>query len=211
MNSSRTKLALLALVLVVLASAITALMEHASTAGAQAAGALSELRGVNICFECHDAQQTASFHYPDRIMAIEEKKDQRRRICVDCHGPAGNNPDSQMTDPRDIVWVANESQFKVSSRVVHAIHGKKIEIKAMECETCHLIKNNDPRVLGEYPVLPQANPGQILVCQICHLPSDPGNYIRIHIISGHQECTTCHTGDIKEIHKRATAALGSFT
>ncbi len=206
----KTKFVLVALVLVVLASAAFGVVKHASTARAQYTGQMKELKGVGVCFECHEPEQTIGFHYPDRVMAIEEGKDMRRRICVDCHGPGGNDPDRQMTDPRDIRWVEDGSYFWVEPDSIHAIHGKKIEIGALECQTCHQIKDNDPTQLGEFPVLPQPNPGQVLVCQICHLPSDQGNYITIHITSGQQVCATCHTGDLKEIHKRATTELGQI-
>ncbi len=202
----KTKLILMFTLAALIGAGISAVEEQASFAKRTAL--LEEFAGVNVCFECHDASQTASFHYPDKIMGIEEKKGLRRRICVDCHGPAGNNADRQMTDPEDIVWLEEEEYYHVSPSIVHAIHADKLEHKAMVCETCHLIKDNNPTLLGSYPVRPKPKSGQILVCQLCHLPSDPGNYLRIHILSGHQECITCHTGDLKDIHKRATSALG---
>lgn len=198
----------IALVMAALLSAAIAVVEHGNTAETPPEGSLIELKGVRICFECHDPAQTIGFHYPQTIMGIEAKKGLRRRICVDCHGPGGNDPDRQMTDPMDIVWVEDGNYFKVDLEVVHAIHLKKLDTNVMECETCHLIKEGDPTQLGNTLVIPEPKPGQTLVCQMCHLPSDPGNYISIHITSGHQECNTCHTGDLKEVHKRAASKLG---
>ncbi len=207
----RSKVIFAGLVIGFLISAFLGIINHAIIAQAQFAGTIVELKGVGVCFECHDPELTAEFHYPDKIMAIEEKKDLRRRICIDCHGPGGNNPDKQMTDPRDIKWMEDEGYFRVTPDTIHAIHGKKLEIEALECQTCHLIKDNDPTQVGVFPVLPKPNPGQILVCQICHLPSNQGNYLAIHVISGKRECTNCHTGELKGIHKRATADLGSLS
>jgi nitrate/TMAO reductase-like tetraheme cytochrome c subunit len=209
-RKGKTAFVIVVLAAVVLGSAIVNTTEHATTARAQAALVVKEFKGVKICIECHDLTETTNFHYLDKIIAIEEKKGLRRRICVDCHGPAGNDPDSQMTDPKSILWDEDGKYYKVKSYVVHAIHQEKLEREVMECETCHLIEDNDPTRLGNYPEIPKTVPGHIIICQMCHLPSDPGNYIGIHIIYGHQECTTCHTGDMKEVHKRATAELGKY-
>lgn len=166
------------------------------------------LKGVTICFQCHDAAQTIGFHYPDKIIKIEELKGLRRRICVDCHGASGTDPDRQMTESSKITWVEDKNYFRIKEDVVHGIHLKKLESEVMVCETCHLIKDGDPTKLGSDLVIPIPNPGQIIVCQMCHVPSNPGNYISLHIISGHQECNTCHTGDLKAVHQRATGKLG---
>ena len=181
---------------------------HVSTTETADVGVLPELKGVTVCLECHDPGQTIGFHYPDKVMGIEEKKGLRRRICVDCHGPLGTDPDRQMTDSSAVIWQEKENYFRVKSEVVHAIHLKKLESEVMICETCHLIKEGDPTQVGEFIILPKPASGQILVCQMCHLPGNPGNYISVHVTSGHQECTTCHTGDLKEVHKRSTGKLG---
>jgi hypothetical protein len=167
-----------------------------------------ELKGVTICFECHDAEQTIGFHYPATIKGIEEKKGLRQRLCFDCHGRDGTDPDKAMTDPSQIEWIEEKGYFKVNDATVHSIHREKLDKEIMMCETCHLIKEGDPTKLGDDVIMPVPNPGQVLVCAMCHVPRDPGNYISIHIISGHQECITCHTGDLKTIHKRATENLG---
>jgi len=182
--------------------------QHEQTPAPVVTSSKIELVGVDICFECHDAEHTLSFHYPDTIMEIEEFKGIRRRICVDCHGPTGTDPDSPMTPDSKITWVEEEGHFRLSSDVPHGIHLNKVESGAMACETCHLIKDGDPTQLGSELANPVPGEGQILVCQMCHLPSDPGNYISVHIFSGHQVCSTCHTGEIKDIHKRATGKLG---
>lgn len=169
-----------------------------------------EMKGVNICLECHDPSQTIGFHYPDIIEAIEKKKGQRRRICIDCHGRTGTDPDKPMTAPDQLEWIEDGNYYRVKEGTVHGIHLQKLNDEVLACETCHLIKDNDPTKLGDSLAIPEPDPGQILVCQICHLPSDPGNYISIHIISGHQECTTCHTGDLSVIHIRATSDLGQI-
>jgi hypothetical protein len=167
-----------------------------------------ELAGVEICFECHDPAQTIGFHYPDTIMGIEEFKGLRRRICVDCHGPEGTDQNRAMTAESKITWIDEKGYFRIKSDVPHGIHFEKMENGAMMCETCHLIKDGDPTKLGDELVIPIPNPGQIIVCEMCHVPSNPGNYISLHITYGHQECNTCHTGDLTNIHKRATGALG---
>jgi hypothetical protein len=195
----------LGLVMVALFSAVLAVVDHATTTNPEQ---LIDFRGVKVCYECHDPAQTIGFHYPDKIMEIEEEKGLRRRICVDCHGPDGADPDRQMTTSREVVFVEEGNYFKVKSDVVHAIHLEKIETEVMVCETCHLIKEGDPTQLGEAIIIPEPKSGHVLVCQMCHLPSDPGNYVTIHITSGHQDCNTCHTGDLAEMHKRATTKLG---
>jgi hypothetical protein len=88
---------------------------------------------------------------------------------------------------------------------VHNIHLNALEAKQIICETCH-----DYR--GEFSK-PEAGPGQLLVCEVCH---SNGNYIKIHIEgnilenakidskwitqgTGHQ-CDTCHIGEFANIH-----------
>ena len=205
-----TTLVVLSLVAVALFSGILATAEQAENHGGVTTDTSPgiKLKGVDICFECHDAEQTIGFHYPGTIMGIEEFKGIRRRICIDCHGPEGTNPDKPMTDASKVRWVEEEGHFRLSSDVPHGIHIKKLDSGAMACETCHLLKDGDPTQLGEDLAIPVPGKGQILVCQKCHLPDDPGNYINVHITSGQQICNTCHTGEIKNIHKRATKKLG---
>jgi hypothetical protein len=199
------------LVLIVILNGIMANAEQAATQPPFFKTVSLELNGVDICLECHDSEQTMGFHYPETIMKIEEKKGLRRRICMDCHGPEGADPDSQMTESRFIEWIEEESYYRVKSEAVHGIHERKLKGEVLMCETCHLIKPGDPTQLGIYLDIPKPNPGQILVCQLCHSPSDPGNYIAVHIVYGHQDCNTCHTGDLLGIHKRATAKLGQVS
>ncbi len=210
----KTKISILFLISAVAVALFSGIIANAAQHEAETTSVVSqtsskiELVGVDICFECHDPEQTLGFHYPDTIMGIEEFKGIRRRICVDCHGPQGTDPDSPMTAESKIKWVEEKGHFRLSSDVPHGIHANKLESGAMACETCHLIKDGDPTQLGIELATPIPGQGQILVCEMCHLPSTPGNYINVHIFSGHQVCNTCHTGEMKDIHKRATGKLG---
>lgn len=64
---------------------------------------------TEFCLGCHDKEQTASFHYPDKIKAFEEEKGLSVRICTSCHG-----------EP------------------VMPVHFKILQDKAVKCEACHI-------------------------------------------------------------------------
>jgi hypothetical protein len=63
-----------------------------------------------FCFKCHDKTQVSSFHFPERIKAIDEKKGKPISICTTCHG-----------EP------------------VMFVHFSLIQKKIVKCETCHII------------------------------------------------------------------------
>ncbi len=159
-------------------------------------------KNPNLCFNCHDKEQTKSFHYPRQIVKIDERKDIRRRICVDCHGPRGNNAGSQMSDTSSI-HLQDDGTYRLDNIIPHSIHLKNINAGIMNCETCHLGSEGQIQVPMAEPSL-----GQVLVCEKCHIPSNRGNYITIHVESGSKTCLTCHLGDVIGIHKRATSQLG---
>lgn len=155
-----------------------------------------------LCLSCHDKAQTKGFHIPAKIMKVDENKGLRRRICVDCHGTRGASATEQMSDT-DKIRLQNDSSYRLDSNIPHAIHRKKVELGAMNCETCHGGKE------GEIVIpLPDTSAGQILVCEKCHVPKDNGNYIAIHVEYGSKTCNTCHTGNLVDIHKKATSKLG---
>jgi len=164
------------------------------------------------CFFCHDKDQTKGFHVPERIMKIDEARDYRRRLCVDCHGPEGADPTKQMTNLRDIHYDPTpgvNGVIEVSLKVPHWIHKARLLKDEMECYDCHI------EDLDAFEVsFPKAdvNDGQILFCQNCKVERDPhperGNYIAIHVEKAGHKCTICHVGDVLDIHKRATSQLG---
>ncbi len=156
------------------------------------------------CLACHDLEQTRSFHSVQRIFAIQEKKNLRIRICVNCHGPPGNS-----SSP-----IPNASQpYPSDDSHPHVVHHLKLDAGDMTCGTCHVYN-------GEYRY-PKPKNGQLLVCELCHAN---GNFITIHIDgkiledavmdqkwmkeSKKHACTICHMGGVVDIHKRATGKLG---
>ncbi|MEE9594637.1 MAG: hypothetical protein V3V92_04480 [Candidatus Hydrothermarchaeales archaeon] len=164
------------------------------------------------CYFCHDEQQTTEFHVPEKIMKIDEARDYRRRICVDCHGPEGADPTEQMTDLKEIHYDPEPGVngiFEVSVKVPHWIHKAKLLKRDMECMDCHIEDMESFDI-----TFPKADveDGQVLFCQNCKAESDPhpkrGNYIAIHVEKGGKKCTICHVGDVLDIHKRATEKLG---
>lgn len=160
------------------------------------------------CYLCHEPEFTKTFHVPERIIKIEIGKDKRRRLCVDCHGVEGANADRQMNKPEDIIYdpeIGLNGLFKLNPNLPHQIHQKKLEKGQMSCEACHLTDPNSfdmeiPEALTEK--------GQVLVCQNCKFHPEGGNYITIHVEVSGLWCTTCHTGEILEVHQEATSKLG---
>jgi|GEM_PF-3469500 len=161
------------------------------------------IKNPDLCLSCHDKAQTKGFHVPAKIMKIDESKNLRRRICVDCHGPRGASATEQMSDLDKIKLQSDNISYRLDNSIPHAIHKKKMEIEALKCETCHGGKE------GEIIIpLPDVYAGQILVCEKCHVPKDNGNYIAIHVEYGSKTCNTCHTGNLVDIHRKATSKLG---
>jgi len=164
------------------------------------------------CYYCHDEEVTKSFHVPEKIIKIEARKGTRRRICPDCHGLEGADPERQMTDLRDIQFDVNAGEnglFKLEEGIPHAIHKRILVSGFMECIACHL---RDPDDYTTFKMLiPKADleDGQVLLCQNCKFHPERGNYIAVHIEMAEKTCTTCHTGDLLEIHRTATSKLGA--
>jgi hypothetical protein len=172
--------------------------------------------GGNInCLLCHDLSQTKSFHLPQTIMKIDEKKGKRRRVCIDCHGPnaydeqenyLGWSSDRQMT-PIEMISFDEKAGvngiFEFPNSVPHTIHKRLMyTLKVITCDDCHLSGGEivQPTV--------DAEKGQVLVCQNCKYHPEEGNYIKIHLEDGGKGCATCHTGNMMEIHKEKTFSLG---
>lgn len=163
------------------------------------------------CYLCHDVDQTKSFHVPEKIIKIEDRENIRRRLCPDCHGLEGADPNRQMTDPRDIQFDANvgvSGLFYMSKGIPHAIHKRILVSGEMECVACHL---SDPEDYNTFKMtIPKADTEdrQILLCQNCKFHPERGNYITIHVEIAGKRCNICHTGNLLEVHKRATEKLG---
>ncbi len=64
---------------------------------------------AKFCFDCHDKGHVESFHYPEMIKQIEEKKGRPVRICTNCHGSP-----------------------------VMPVHFEAIQEKRVQCDACHL-------------------------------------------------------------------------
>jgi nitrate/TMAO reductase-like tetraheme cytochrome c subunit len=161
------------------------------------------------CLSCHDIVQTKSFHVPQTILKLEEEAGKRRRTCVDCHGTLGPpwSADKQMTPLSEILYNSSaglNGVLEMESRVPHHIHKQKLDQGVVECQTCH----------GEGPKMnipkPDAEKGQVLVCQNCKFHPEGGNYITIHLELASKKCTTCHTGGIIKVHKDKTEKLGQI-
>ncbi|MEE9594669.1 MAG: hypothetical protein V3V92_04650 [Candidatus Hydrothermarchaeales archaeon] len=193
--------------------------------GGEAVGVEAQMRGIStpertletvfgdteqelVCELCHDVEVTKSFHAPEKIIKIEAREGLRRRLCPDCHGLEGADPDRQMTDPGEIRFDPNVSVnglFRLSIDVPHYVHKEKLVSGELECGVCHFKDYSAFKVM-----IPEVDvsDGQILFCQNCKLHPERGNYIAIHVEVAGRACTICHTGDLLEIHRRATMELG---
>lgn len=171
---------------------------------AQAKVDLEQMRaGKDLeCAICHELDQLKGFHYPSKIMAIQEKEGKPRRICIDCHATPATLAKTS---------VGAGGVFDIPTEMPHDIHKAALDDGRMKCETCHVIG-------GEF-LIPQPRTGEVVVCELCH---SSGNFITIHIEGLITEdnpnmpkrqyrklkCTACHIGDPVEIHKEATSKLG---
>jgi hypothetical protein len=164
------------------------------------------------CTICHDQTQTKNWHVPEKIMKIEDDHGIRRRVCIDCHGPNGPpwSADEQLTDLELIDFdpnVGENGKFILSDQIPHAIHKRKLEAGVLSCQFCHV-----PEGTIDF-VIPEVNTelGRVLYCQNegCH-DNEGGNYITIHVELRPFFCTTCHTGQLNDIHQRGTDKLGKF-
>ncbi len=154
------------------------------------------------CTICHELDQLKSFHYPSRIVAIQQKNRMPRRICIDCHA----TPESLAETTVDANGV-----YDIPKPMPHDIHKAKLDSGSMKCETCHIAS-------GEFTI-PQPRQGEILVCDLCH---SSGDFITIHIEGRILEdnpnmpqmqypklgCNVCHPQDPVGIHSAATSKLG---
>jgi nitrate/TMAO reductase-like tetraheme cytochrome c subunit len=167
------------------------------------------------CLLCHELAQTKSFHLPQTIMKIDEKKGKRRRVCIDCHGPnaygeennfLGWSADGQMTPLSMISFnkdVGVNGVFEFSATIPHTIHKRVMyDLKVVTCDDCHLEGEEIFRPVAD------AGKGQVLVCQNCKYHPEDGNYIRIHVEDGGNGGGTCHTKGAIEIHEEKVSLLG---
>jgi hypothetical protein len=147
-----------------------------------------------FCLNCHDKTQLASFHYPERIKAVEESKGLPVRICTSCHG-----------EP------------------VMSIHFKAIKNNLIKCETCHIRGGGGfevPQKKDEDLLICQLchARGNYITIHI------DGEILRDAEIDSQWirnrdglECTTCHNEelyggrDILSIHEENTADTGTIT
>jgi len=160
--------------------------------------------GSSICSYCHAEAAVNAIHYPEKIWELEKSKDQRRRLCPDCHGPvtpAVGNPNTQDSALTDVIWLENKSYFRVKGDSIHGAHIYKLNAGKMTCDACHSLKQGEPWETSNLPVVPLPTGDHILVCEECHIPNDPGSYVAIHITNAHFSCTTCHVGDLSTIHR----------
>jgi hypothetical protein len=164
------------------------------------------------CLACHNLQQHKDFHVPEEIIKIDEAHGIRRRVCVDCHGPNGPpwSADEQMTDLSLIDFDPNvgvNGQFILSNRVVHSIHKRKLDEGSLSCDFCHVVGDSLDFTIPEV----KSELGRVLYCQNegCH-DDEGGNYISIHVELRPFKCTTCHTGDLVNLHRGGTGVLGMF-
>ncbi len=135
---------------------------------------------------------------------MQDQKKLRRRICTNCHGPP-LDPEKPVPD-KDAPYPGDDSH-------PHRIHQRKMDLKAILCDTCHVYQGD-----FRYPK-PQAD--QLLVCELCH----GSNFIIIHVDGKifaddapmdekwirdgvKHYCAVCHMGDIMGLHKEATGKLG---
>jgi hypothetical protein len=151
-------------------------------------------------------------------LKIDENQGERRRICIDCHGPnaydengifIGWSSDQQMTPFSMISFdetAGVNGVFDFPGSVPHAIHKRLLySLKIITCDDCHLSGDEIERPKVD------SGKGQVLVCQNCKYHPEEGNYIKIHVEDGGKGCQTCHSGGVIEIHKEKTFSLGRIS
>jgi hypothetical protein len=133
-----------------------------------------------------------------QIEALQSKVSESQTtkiICSDCHG--------EVTDFHTVEKITRLDALRGKNPRIcttchgldpHEIHGNLLSRNKLECDNCHL---KDGKL-----TIPQVLPGQTLVCEQCHLE---GNYVDIHVNYGGGTCSSCHVGDIGNIHKNTIA------
>lgn len=158
----------------------------------------------SACYICHDRQNTKDIHTVQTIVQIDDRKDVRRKTCVDCHGPRGPpwSATEQMTDPADITIDNATGEYLIDIDVPHMVHKERMLSGRMECWDCHA-----PNLETFEIILPTTDlsRGQVMYCENCKIPKDPhpddGNYVTTHIDKFGRKCAVCHPGGVEQIHK----------
>ncbi len=116
-------------------------------------------------------------------------------ICSDCHGAVKSFHTVEKITALDRIRGVNPRICtSCHGANPHEIHNDRIVRGKMSCDDCHL---KDGEV-----VIPETPPGDILVCEQCHLK---GNYVDIHVDFGGGTCSSCHVGDVGNIHRHTIA------
>lgn len=132
--------------------------------------------------------------------------DDKYKVCIGCHGNVEPFHTVAVISRIDEAKGLNPRVCIVChGQKVHDIHWDSLLAESINCDTCHNLNGVFTK--------PEAEEGQLLVCELCH---SRGNYIKIHIEGniledapigeewikrrpGHQ-CDTCHIGDYGTIH-----------
>jgi hypothetical protein len=116
-------------------------------------------------------------------------------ICSDCHGEVRSFHTVEKVTALDRIRGVNPRICtNCHGANPHEIHNDRIVRGKLTCDDCHL---KDAEV-----VIPEVQPGDILICEQCHLD---GNYVDIHVDFGGGTCSSCHVGDVGNIHRHTIA------
>ena len=159
---------------------------------------------TSACYICHERENTKALHTLPNIVKIDERKELRRKTCVDCHGPRGPpwSATEQMVDPEDMVFDNASGEYKIAVEVPHVVHKERLLNGQMTCYDCH---TPDLGTFDMVVPITDFDRGQMMYCQNCKIPQDPhpedGNYVTTHVDRFGQKCGICHPGGVEQIHR----------
>lgn len=141
----------------------------------------------------------SQIHEKDSLIgALEARAEEvadTKIICSDCHGEVrGFHTVEKITALDTIRGVNPRICTSCHGTNPHEIHNDRIVRGKLTCDDCHL---KDGEV-----VIPEVQPEDILICEQCHLK---GNYVDIHVDFGGGTCSSCHVGDVGNIHRHTIA------
>jgi hypothetical protein len=131
----------------------------------------------------------------EALQSMVSESQTTKIICADCHG--------EVTGFHTIEKIAKLDALRGKNPRIctschgldpHEIHGNLLNRNRLECDDCHLKEGK--------LIIPKVQPGHTLVCEQCHLE---GNYVDIHVNYGGGTCSSCHVGDIGNVHKNTIA------
>lgn len=159
------------------------------------AGASSRIVGVDVCTECHKAQQQA-MHHSKHGQVIDERSPFADKGCETCHGPGEKHAFSEGKERGELVVFGQESgvDHQVQNEKCLACHtdtnlmhwqGSAHEMADLSCTGCH--KMHEPDL-----VLTKSD--EVEICVSCHV-KQRSEILRASthpLWAGKMNCTSCH-------------------